>query len=509
MITPQEAAAELLARRKARKSFADFCRYVAPEEPPAAHHLLICDALDRVIDGDLKRLMIFMPPGSAKSTYATVRFPAYFVGRRKAEGIVSASYNVDLATQFGRKVRNLVRSPEYLRVFPDVALSADSRAKGEWNTTGGGFYFATGIEGGINGRRGALGVIDDPLKGQSDADSARVRDTTWAWYISDFRSRLWPTAPQVIINTRWNLDDLCGRILPDDWNGESGWITAKDGEQWYVICLPAEARANDILGRAPGEWLWTDWFGVNYWEQTKKTACLFDVRTWNSLYQQMPADIAGTYFQRSWFDNRYEVLPKNLNSYVSGDFAATDGKGDYTELAAWGVCPDDVIYVRDWFSGQVTSDVWTDELLAMTTANDALMFIGEAGPIRRSVEPWLEKRMRETGEYVNTTWLTAPNKESDSLSGKAVAARSFQAMCRQGRVRFPRTQWAERVIDQLCQFPGGKFDDAVDCCSLFGRHIASTWAAVRPELPKTKLIDQWNAPLKISDFLERKKAARW
>src|SRR6185295_6773841 len=134
-----------LARRKARRSFADFNRYIAPEQPPAKHHLLICDALDQVIDGKIKRLMVLMPPGSAKSTYATVRFPAYFLGRMGERGIITASFDEELATDFGRKVRNLVDSPRYQRVFPHVALAADSRAKGEWATTEGGFYFATGV----------------------------------------------------------------------------------------------------------------------------------------------------------------------------------------------------------------------------------------------------------------------------------------------------------------------------------------------------------------------------
>ena len=504
----ERAVRELLARQRARASFADFNRYISPDQPPAKHHMLICDALDDVIDGKIKRLMILMPPGSAKSTYATVRFPAYFLGRTNDRGIICASYDDDLATGFGRKVRNLVASPAYQRVFPHITLSEDSRAKGEWSTRDGGFYYATGVGGGVTGRRGGLGLIDDPIKGRRAADQDIVRNDTWNWYINDFRSRLWPDAPIVLINTRWHTDDPSGRILREDWDGSSGWHEARDGEMWYVISLPAEARENDILGRKPGEWLWTEWFNVPYWEQTKKTAMLNDVRNWNALYQQMPADIEGTFFQRSWFDNRYDELPRNLNSYMSGDFAVTEGGGDFTEIAAWGVGSDEMIYVKDWYTGQTTADVWVDELLYMSEAHNALKFVGEGGPIRRAVEPWLNKRMRELGKYVSTEWLVAMSRESDNINGKAVGARAFQAMCRMGRVRFPRTAWAERVIDQLCGFPGniGHKDDCVDTCALFGRFIASVWAAIDPVEPKALV---WDAPLQISDFMPQKAPPSW
>jgi predicted phage terminase large subunit-like protein len=498
-VSPQEAARELLFRRKARTSFATFCEAIAPEEPPALHHRLICQAGDAIIEGKLNRVLVMMPPGSAKSTYGTVRFPAFYLGRLGNKGVITASYGDTLAERFGGKVRNLVRSSEYQRIFPGTQLAADSQAKGEWETDAGGFYFATGVGGGVTGRRADLVVIDDPIKGRKEADSELVRDNLWNWYIDDLRTRLKPDAAIMVIQTRWHMDDLAGRILPESWEGESGWVTARDGERWYVISVPAEARENDILGRKPGEWLWTDWFDESFWEQTKKTALLHDVRTWNSLYQQVPADEAGTFFQRSWFEDRYDVLPKHLNCYQSGDFAVTDGGGDFTELADWGIGDDDFVYVLDWWYGQTTSDVWVEQMLTRAQRRNSLRFIGEMGPIRRAVEPWLERAMRDTGRYVGLEWLP-------SGGDKAANARSFQALASQRRIRFPRTEWAERVINQLCRFPAGKYDDAVDTCGLFGRFIASTWQAIKPPEPKQPV---WDAPLKISDFSPREAASEW
>lgn len=499
-VTPQLAAAELLARRHARRSFADFCRYIAPDEPPAAHHLLICEACDRIISGELTRVLVMMPPGSAKSSYATVRFPPYFLGRKGASGIITASYGDTLASRFGGKVRNLVRTPEYQRVFSGTRLAADSQAKGEWETDEGGFYFATGVGGGVTGRRADLAVIDDPIRGRKDADSELVRDNTWNWYIDDLRTRLKPGAAIMLIQTRWHMDDLAGRILPENWDGESGWVTARDGERWFVISVAAEARAGDPLGRTIGDWLWTDWFGEDFWEQTKKTALLHDVRTWNSLYQQTPTDDAGTYFQRAWFDDhRYDEVPAHLTAYTSGDFAVTDGDGDFTEIASWGVGVDDRCYATDWWSGQTASDTWIEQLLSQAAKAEAHTFVGEQGPIRRAVEPFLEKRRNERRQALRLVWLP-------SAGDKAAGARAFQALAAAGRIRFPRTEWADRVINQLCKFPAGKFDDCVDTCGLFGRFIASTWAAVEP---KTSTPPNFDAPLVIADFQPKPESSQW
>lgn len=495
----REALLELLARRRARASFADFCRYVAPPEQPLAdHHVLLCSALDRVLSGDCARLMVFMPPGSAKSTFATIRFPAYFVGRMGAKGIISASYSDDLATNFGRHVRNLVRSPEYQRVFPHVTLSVDAKAKAEWSTAEGGFYFATGIGGAITGRRSYLGVIDDPVKGRAEADSDAVRESTWQWYVSDFRTRLVPGAPIVLIGTRWHMDDLAGRILPESWAGESGPVVARDGEVWEVICLPAEARADDPLGRKEGEWLWTDWFNEAYWEQTKKTALLNDVRNWNALYQQIPTDDAGTYFQRAWFEDRYKQLPDSLNVYMAGDFAVTEGKGDFTEIAVFGIDSREDVYVLDWWSGQTTSDVWIHALINLAKRWDAHTFIGEMGPIRRAVEPYLLHTLRESRHPLRIEWMAFGGD-------KAARARTFQAISAMGRVHFPAgVEWAERVVSQLCKFPVAKHDDCVDTCGLFARFLADTWGAVEnTEHRKPKLSeDAWYAMPKIADFFK-------
>ena len=477
------ARAELARRAAARSRFAKFSEYIAPDEPPAAHHRLICDACDDVLAGKLRRLLIFMPPGSAKSTYASVRFPAYFLGRMPHKSIIAASYGEDLPTEFGRRVRNIVAGDEYPRIFPGTVLSADSRAAGQWATTLGGGYYAAGVGTGITGRRADLGLIDDPVKGRVAADSEPAREGIWAWYRSDFIPRLKPGAAQTIIQTRWHQSDLAGRILGPKWAGESGDIVGFDGQVWRVICLQAQAEAGDPLGREPGQWLWPEWFSGEFWEETKAIQEATDTRNWQSLYQQTPQPEQGTYFRREWFQ-RYDERPERLNLYLTTDAAVSDNRGDFTELAVWGVDAVANLYAVDWWSGQVTMDVWIDRLLdlyALWTPDQAW---GESGVIRNAMEPFLKKRAEERRIYPYFEWIT---RSTD----KAAMARSFQARASMGKVYFPKTPWADRVVNQLVGFPAGTHDDAVDACALIGRALDETRSAYVPKSNKVVPMDRW------------------
>lgn len=322
------AREELLAlleekhRRQARDNLDAFCKYIeipgAPinDDPscaefypdtvtPAEHHRLINRTLMRVEAKELRRVMIFMPPGSAKSTYATVVFPAWFMGRKRGRNVICASYGTDLARKFSRKTRQIVRGPQYRRVF-GTALVADNRSVEDWALENSSTYMCAGIQAGITGNRADGIVIDDPIKGRQAADSPTIRDQVWEEYLASVRTRVKPGGFVVIIQTRWHEDDLSGRILPKTWNGESGTVTARDGEQWEVICLQAQcSRTDDPLGRQVGEWLWTDWFTPAHWTQEKKTQ---GERNWSALYQQCPTPSEGGMFKRAW-PQRYKERP--------------------------------------------------------------------------------------------------------------------------------------------------------------------------------------------------------
>ena len=327
---------ELLARRKAALSLADYIEYLDTGFTPARHHKLLIEKLEAVERGEIKRLMVFMPPGSAKSTYGSVLFPSWYLGRNSKKGIIAASHTSELAELFGRKVRNFVAGTEFPAVF-GFGLAADSKAAARWETTEGGQYFAVGVGGSVTGRRADLGIIDDPVKSREDADSESTREKTWEWYKADFFTRLKPGAAIVLIQTRWHEDDLAGKLLKDAEDG---------GEQWEIVSLSMEAEADDPLGRELGELLWPEWFTTEMVDQAKR-----DSRNWLALYQQKPRPDGGGVFKREWI-NFYDQTPADVkastNRYMLVD--AANGKrptNDYTAIWIVGLGQDGNYYILD------------------------------------------------------------------------------------------------------------------------------------------------------------------
>lgn len=212
-ITPAQAADELLRREDAARSMIAFTCYTNPLYEPAPHHHLIAEALEAVERGEIDRLMIFMPPRHGKSELASRRFPAWALGRNPMRHIIAASYNSELAGDFGREVRNIIASQEFANVFPGITLAADSQAANRWHTNKGGAYAAAGVGTAMTGRGANILLIDDPVKDREEADSPTVQQRNWAWYTSTAYTRLEKGGAIIIIQTRWNVDDLAGMVL--------------------------------------------------------------------------------------------------------------------------------------------------------------------------------------------------------------------------------------------------------------------------------------------------------
>ena len=711
-ISPAEAATELLKRRQAKKSLASFIDYLGLGFKPASHHKLLIEHLEAVERGDIHKLMVWMPPGSAKSTYTSILFPPWFMGRNPKKPVLGVSNTTELAERFSRRARNLVSSHLYRNVF-GFGCSEDTKSAGNWENERGGEFFAAGIGSAIAGRRAGLGLIDDPVKSREEADSERIRQKHWDWYLNDFLTRLLPKAPQICIqcmtgdtsvlmadgaskqlktvsigdeiatykdgrlssskvlnwanqgpdyiysirmksgiivranerhpflvhrdgkqewirlrnlrvgdlvvraigesgaesvvpsrvvaarpeqgafatrtttkldgrvgivrrqlmrslaelpifvtaiglisksmklcsksreasalfannllapmlgltgvesfasimtmspgrladcyattaislsvtqrqktslsrpldtytithdaiaeiaeagredvfdiqvadtenfianglvshNTRWHEDDLGGRIL------------AREADQWTVLKLPMEAVGNDPLGRNVGDRLWPEWFT----DEMIATAKM-DTRAWNALYQQDPAPEDGEYFKREMF-NEYDVVPHKLHIYAASDYAVSEGSGDFTEHGIFGIDFNGDLYVLDWWREQAASNVWIEKQCDLIARYQPLIWFGEAGPIRKAIEPFLKRRMTERQAFCRLEWLP-------SIHDKVVRARPFQARASMGNVYIPaHAPWLPDLMSQLMRFPAGKYDDGVDVCSLIGRGL--------------------------------------
>ena len=308
MLSPQEAANELLILDAAKDDITRFANAIdvpgrpvgddeetevfdAIETRMVAHHRLILETIDRISKTPHGRVMFFMPPGSAKSTWASVVFPSYYLGKNPGSKLIISSYGDDLVRKFGRRTRSIMRQTRYKNIF-DCELASDSQAMQEFALTNGSEYMSAGIMAGVTGNRANGIIIDDPTRGREQADSPVIRDKTWNAFEDDLKTRLIPGGWMAIIMTRWQEDDLAGRILPEDWKGESGKILCRDGNVWEVVCLQARCEVlNDPLGRKFGEYLWPEWFDEKHWSQFQSNK-----RTWASLYQQLPRPMEGTLF---------------------------------------------------------------------------------------------------------------------------------------------------------------------------------------------------------------------
>ena len=444
--SPPEAASELLGRRMARRSLIAFTAYTNPAYRAADHHHRIAAALEAVAAGACGRLMVFLPPRHGKSELASRRFPAWYLGRHPERQIIAASYNSDLAADFGREVRNIVASREYGALF-DTRLAPDSQAAHRWHTNRGGMYAAAGVGTAITGRGAHVFLIDDPVKDREEADSETVRRKIWDWYRSVAYTRLMPGGAIVLIQTRWHEDDLAGRLLAGMDDGS--------GDKWRVIALPA-------LGD-DGEALWPAWYPAETLAEIRQ---VIGEREWSALYQQRPTPEEGDYFRRDWL-RWYEAPPRpeTLRVYGASDYAVTADGGDFTVHGVAGLDPDDNLYLLDWWRARTDSAAWVDAWVALVTRWRPVEWGEEAGQISRSLGPFLDKRQREARAY-------CLRKQFPSAADKPTRAQAIRGRFAQGKVYLPKAApWVADLVAEMLAFPAGKHDDQVDVLGLFGRML--------------------------------------
>lgn len=443
---------EAEAAISASKHLADYAELVL-EFQPAKHHLLLIDALEEVERGELDVLIVTMPPGSAKSTYGSVVFPAWYLGRNPTKCVIAASHTAELAERFGRKVRNIVSTIEHGRVFPECGVAADSAAAGRWDTTQKGEYFAAGVGGSVTGRRADLAIIDDPVKSREEADSPTIREKQWAWWRDDLTTRLKPGAAVVLIMTRWHEDDLAGRLIKD---------LKGSNQRVKIVSLPMEAKENDPLGRAVGEPLWPEWFTADMLEVAKR-----EPRTWSALYQQEPRPIGGGEFKKEWL-SYWVNQPAAFNKIILVDPSSGKNKarGDFTSMWVIGTGDDGNDYVLDGIRDRLNLSERTDALFKLVRRHRPLAVGYEQYGLQADIEHI--KLEMETQQYrFRIIELGGGMKKEDRIRRLIP---SFQ----QGRLWMPQSMIRQMsggtqsdimqdFLAEYLSFPVGAHDDALDC----------------------------------------------
>jgi len=499
-LTRQQAASELLARRKARASLVEYARYIdvpgAPveeqdedkddasnrvETPLAAHHILTLEALQRCIEKPHGRLMIFMPPGSAKSTYASVVAPSWAMGKWPGYRMIGVSYGSDMAKKFGRRTRSIIKQSKYRALF-GTGLSGDQAAADEWALENGSEYMSGGILSGITGNRAKFVAIDDPIKGRQDADSEVIRQRTWDEYEESVKTRLIPGGSLAMILTRWHHDDPAGRILPENYAGESGIIMGRDGFEWEVICLAAECeRDDDPLGRKIGDMIWPEWFDEKHWQNFRKNP-----RTWSALFQQRPSPDTGSYFLREWLRlvPRSAVPPsETMSIYGGSDYAVTADGGDYTVHVVVGIDHEGRMWLLDMWRQQAASDRWVESFCDLVHKWKPIGWAEETGQIKSSVGPFLVKRMLETGAFV------AREQFATNSGNKAVRAQSLRGrMALSGLYMAEDAPFVADLISEMMSFPvGARSPDQVDALALVSQLMDRMVTGAAPKQAERQL----------------------
>ena len=434
-----------------------------------------------------------MPPGSAKSTYTSIVFPTHVMGRFPGSSVIVASYGSDLPRRFGRKARSIVKQPIYKRIF-DTEISPESGAADEWALQNGSQWIANGILSGITGLR-ADGIIwDDLIKGREAADSEQIRNKTWDEYFEALLTRKKPKAFEIGINTRWHEDDPPGRILPENYNGESGWIKGRDGNDWYVVCLPAECeRADDILGRDIGEVIWPEWFSKEYFAPFKTNA-----RTWNALFQQRPAPETGDFFRAEWLKDTKPPAREEMTIYGASDYAVTADGGDYTVHIVVGIDKDSNIHLLDVWRRQASTKEWIEKFCDLVEKWKPVGWAEETGQITASVGPFLRKRLMERHLYV-------VRAQFPSRAKKEVRAQSIRGRMEMHGLHIDKhKEWFPQLKAEMMVFPNGRNDDQVDALSLIGqvldKMIKGSGPVKPPDPPKVFSTDPKTCTVTLNDM---------
>jgi len=433
--------AEKKIQNQAKNDFLSFVKCVWPDFIEGAHHRHIAKKFNKIATGELKRLIVNMPPRHTKSEFASNYLPAWMIGKNPKLKIIQATHTAELAVRFGRKAKHVIDSPEYQEIF-ETSLQEDSKAAGRWETAQGGEYFAVGVGGAMTGRGADLLIIDDPHK-EKDLLSRDSFEKAYEWYTSGPRQRLQPGGRIVLVMTRWSTNDLTGQLIK-----AQGDIK---GDQWDLVEFPA------ILPNDKPVW-------PEYWnkEELDGVKASISVGKWNAQYMQTPTAEEGAIIKREWWkDWKHDKPPKCDFIIQSYDTAFMKKEtADFSAITTWGVFypeedkPANLILldcVKERYEfpelRRVALDqykYWKPEMVIIEAKASGLPLTYELRQMDIPVQTFTPSKGNDKHVRVNTC---APLFES-------------------GMIWAPDQKFAEEVIEECAAFPHGDHDDLVDSMTM-------------------------------------------
>lgn len=422
----------------------------------AEHHRFMAGLMEDVDKGKSRKVIINTAPRHGKSEICTRRFAAWYTGRHPERDIIIATYNAKFAEEFGAEVREIIRSQRFRQIFPNYAIGKFA-VDHMTNKDGGNLYFL-GRRSAITGRGGDLIIVDDPTKDDKEAQSPEFREDLWQWFTQTLLTRRHSDQSALVVTqTRWNEDDIPGRLTDES----NPVYSAKLREGFEVFNIAAIAGDDDPMGRKPGDPLWPSRFGLKYLEEMREA----NPRAFSALYLSDPVPDSGVFYQKEGiFEYEAAELPDNLQIYVASDHAvSTKNINDRTCILPYGVCErGDAYLFPDIVWERIGSDRAVEMMIDIIKRHSPIFWYAEKGQINKSIGPFLEKRMKEEGVY-------CPMITDARTIDKVQYAHSARARCAQGKIRFPRwAPWWQNAKTEMLKFPNARFDDFVDTLSIIG-----------------------------------------
>jgi predicted phage terminase large subunit-like protein len=466
---------------RARDDFLTFVKVFAPtlvsDFKMGKHIKLLCSKLQGVVDGNIKRLMVFLPPRSSKSLICSKLFPAWYIGNFSNHEIMSVSHSDQLASDFGRTVRDIVNTEKFQRIFKGVALRSDVKAAGKWKTNKNGSYYAAGVRSQVAGRGANIALLDDVMS-EEDSFSQTGRKYIKEWYPAGLRTRLMPNGSIIIINTRYHYDDLCGWLLKQEKTAEQSTYP------WEVISIPAwlNEEAAELLDLPVGSSYFPEWKSDEILRiDEQEIRASNGARYWNSLYMQDPSPDDGGIIKKkyiNWWE--YEEPPECQFIIQTYDTAfSTSRTADYSVIQTWGIFHD---YDEDY--GHASHLI----LLGNTRGRYEYPELRRiAQDLYRDFRPdvcIIEKKA--SGQSLIQDMRRAGLPVLDYLPDKDKVARVYAStpMMEAGRVWLPKNKiWADDLFSECMSFPNGSHDDQVDCMTMAVHYMKDSWNLTHPEDP--------------------------